>query len=141
MTKLILAAIVVAACGGGHTTPPDVVPPDDGATTCSLLMQTGCQAAEKCTWIIDDIGMNLGHIGCAPNIGTPSDGMGCSFKPPSQGGFDDCIKGDFCFGDDMTGVCKRICDQQGGNPTCSGTFTCKVYDGLFGPPHMETAGV
>jgi hypothetical protein len=140
MTKLILA-IAAVACGGGHNTPPDGVPVDDGITTCSLLTQMGCQPNEKCTWIIDDVAMNLGHIGCAPDIGTVGDGMGCSFKPPGQGGFDDCIKGHFCFGDDSTGVCKTICDQQGGAPMCTGTFTCKVYDGLFGPPHMETAGV
>src|SRR5258706_1132634 len=43
---------------------PNLVP----ATMCNVLAQTGCNAGQKCTWIIDSSGPpQLGHIGCTPD--------------------------------------------------------------------------
>jgi hypothetical protein len=109
---------------------------------CNVLTQTGCAATEKCTWIVDNAPMKLGHVGCAPATGTLTDGMACSFVPPEQGGYDDCARAHYCFSRDyMTGICKQICDQQGGPPTCGDGFACQQYEGLFGPAGMEAAGV
>jgi hypothetical protein len=135
-----LALALIAACGGRK--PPEIldVPPPTGV--CNVLMQSGCGPNEKCTWIIDDAEMKLAHVGCAPATGTLTDGMNCTFMPPTQGGYDDCARGHYCFSRDyLTGICKQICDQQGGPPTCGDGFACQQYEGLFGPAGMESAGV
>jgi hypothetical protein len=130
----------LAACSSGN--PPPLVDMMGQPGVCNVLAQTGCDAGQKCTWIIDDAMMRLGHIGCAPATGTVTDGMMCSFLPPAQGGYDDCIQGHYCFSsDDVTGICKQICDQQGGLPMCGTGFACQLYEGLFGPIGMEAAGV
>jgi hypothetical protein len=122
--------VVVVDTGGG-----------EGGGTCNILAQTGCAASEKCAWIVDDAAMDLGHIGCAPDTGTVADGAACTVMAPEHGGYDNCLKGHHCFGNNMTGVCKQICDQQGGAPMCGTGFACQLYEGLFGPAGMEAAGV
>lgn len=112
----------------GTTAPPTT--PATNTNTCNPLTQTGCNANEKCTWIIDQTNPSIGHIGCTPR-GTVPIGCACTVGAAGATGYDDCVQGATCLG----GTCKQICDQQGGQPTCSVGFACTVYGGTF-----ETGG-
>ena len=142
-----LFAGLIAACGGNGTTGKKVVlvdgPPGDGSDQiCNVLTQTGCASGQMCTWIVDsaDMTMSVGHIGCAPE-GNKATDAACTRNAPGQMGYDDCVKGDYCFGPDTggAGVCKVICDQAGGAPKCDQAHACVTYDGLFGPSGMTVA--
>jgi hypothetical protein len=111
---------------------------------------------QMCTWIIDEAtagsgssaGSSVGHIGCAPD-GTIAVGSDCVRNAPGPMGYDNCAPGGYCFGPDTggSGVCKQICDQNGGTPMCATTgpgsstlgFACATYDGIFGPAGMAVA--
>ena len=136
MKKLALGALfagLLAACGGGSDKNKTmiVVDPDgsgsDVIPTCSPLTQTGCEAGQKCTWIIDQTTPQyVGHIGCVAD-GTAAAGAACMFGAPGTTGFDNCAKGNVCsaFGTTgQAGVCKQICDNAGGNPMCDPTHAC-----------------
>src|SRR5258706_5342207 len=117
-------------------------PPDSSGGVCNVLTQTGCTASEKCTWIIDqaDVNASIGHIGCAPN-GVQATGASCTRNPPGATGYDDCVRGDYCFGPGLggAGVCRVICDNAGGSPACTAGFACTTYDGVFGPSGQPVA--
>jgi hypothetical protein len=158
MRRVIIVALWVGiGCKGGHKqvtdagpnpdapvdaavcvplTPPSCNPtmapttPAAGSGACNVLAQTGCATMEKCTWIQD--AANLGRIGCTP------DGMvqlecACTRGALGTTGYDDCQKGGIC----IVGVCKQICDQNGGAPMCNAIngakFSCGLYSGIFGP--------
>ena len=152
MKKLALGALfagLLAACGSSNPkTTIKVVDSgtDTGTSTCSPLTQVGCQATEKCTWIIDQTTpMYVGHIGCVPN-GTAAVGAACMFGAAGATGYDDCAKGGVCsaFGTTgQAGVCKTICDNQGGDPMCDATHVCVTYSKLFstGSTSPAAAGV
>jgi hypothetical protein len=153
MKKLALGALfagLLAACGGGGDSKKTIVLPDSstdsGTPTCNVLMQTGCQASEKCSWIIDATTPTyVGHVGCVPN-GTAAVGGACMFGAAGATGYDDCAKGGVCsaFGTPGTaGTCKQVCDNQGGNPMCDATHVCVTYSRLFstGATSPAAAGV
>src|SRR5882724_5305016 len=130
-----LFAGLVAACGGNGTTGKKVTLVDSGSggdagDVCNVLTQAGCNTGEMCTWIVDmaDMTSSVGHIGCAP-AGTKATDAACTRNPPGATGYDDCSKGDYCFGPDIggAGVCKVICDQAGGAPMCDSTHACVTY--------------
>lgn len=157
MRKLAFGALFVgllAACGGSSSGGKKSVVLVDGASgdsgqVCNVLTQTGCMTGEKCTWIIDtsDANGSVGHIGCAPEnggTGTPvADGASCTRNPPGATGYDNCVKGDYCFGPSAggTGTCKMICDPSGGAPMCSTGFACGTYEGLLESGGTAIAGV
>ena len=144
----IVFVVCVASCLSEpkcKSEPPVHVVPVDGNVidgVCNVLMQTGCEVGQQCTWIVDMASMtsSVGHIGCAP-AGTMTTGSPCTRNPPGATGYDDCVQGDYCFGPDTggSGVCKAICDQAGGNPMCDSAHACVTYDGLFGPSGMAVA--
>jgi hypothetical protein len=153
MKKLALGALFVgllAACGGGSgdnkikVIDSSIDSPPVG--TCSPLTQMGCQASEKCTWIIDATDpMYVGHVGCVPN-GAKNVGDACTFGAAGATGYDDCKAGGVCsaFGTPGTnGTCKQICDNQGGNPMCDASHVCVTYSRLFstGATSPAAAGV
>jgi hypothetical protein len=112
---------------------------DDGrtSTTCSVLTQTGCQAGQKCTWVVDQMmtGMDpVGHIDCVPD-GTIAVGGACTRGAPGPMGYDNCKAGGYC----ESMKCEQICDLQGGAPMCPTSFTCKNYSGVFGPVNQPVA--
>jgi hypothetical protein len=146
MNKLALGALLVAsiaACGGGKTTLIDGAV--DAAMACNPVMQTGCQAGEKCTWIVDIDGNptamteDIGHIGCVAD-GSLAEGASCT--DGSMAGPDACVAGQLC----VSGKCKPICDPQvveGTNAAgaCPKDFSCSVYAGVFESGGDPTAGV
>jgi hypothetical protein len=117
----------IARCGGF----PDSYPLD-GGTPCNVLTQAGCVAGEKCTWLVDALmPQYVGHIGCAPD-GTANVGDACMYGAPGATGYDACKKGLVCSAyRGGSGVCKQICDQQGGLPFCDPRHVCVSYPDLF----------
>jgi hypothetical protein len=139
MKKLAFGALLVgllAACGGGGDGNKKVVVPDgstvDTLDVCNPLTQAGCAAGEKCTWMLDALmPQYVGHIGCAPD-GAAAVGDSCTYGAPGAAGYDNCKKGSVCGNyRGGTGVCKAICDQQGGQPACDAQHVCVTYSGLF----------
>jgi hypothetical protein len=134
----LFVLILCFACGGdGKVGDPDAGTSDAtsgcaGATNCNPLMQTGCSAGEKCTWIIDAVmPQYIGHVGCA-RIGSADVGDACTFGSAGCDGYDNCKQGLVCgnfYGG--AGTCKRICDQQGGFPQCDNQHSCVTYQDLF----------
>jgi len=154
MKKLALGALFVgllAACGGGSDMNKIKIPDgsngtDGGPTTCNPLTQAGCNAGEKCTWVIDQTTpMYVGHIGCVMD-GTAATGAACMFGAPGATGFDNCAKGGVCsaFGTTgQAGTCKQVCDNAGGAPMCDASHVCVQYSKLFstGASSPAAAGV
>lgn len=148
MKKLALGALFVGlmACGGGDKKPPVVIVDGDPnidsppSSVCNPVAQTGCQATEKCTWIIDQVTpTEVGHIGCAPLNGSEvAVGGACAEGPPGPQGFDNCVKGAVCVANE----CKTICDpQQAGVASgCDAQHSCSRYSGLFEAGGVITAG-
>jgi hypothetical protein len=68
------------------------------------------------------------------------------YGQPGAAGYDDCGAGLVCsaFGASGTqGICKAICDNQGGNPMCDANHACVTYSRLFatGTASPAAAGV
>ena len=108
---------------------------DSGGDECDVLAQTGCNTGEKCTWIWDerDATAELGHIGCVMD-GTVAADAACTFNMDPIG-FDNCVGGTFC----LDGVCKEICDNNGGQPMCPSNKSCGAYSGVFGASGQPVA--
>jgi hypothetical protein len=148
MKQLAFGALIVGllACSGGTKKPIKIVdaPGSDGGDVCNPLTQTGCASGEKCTWIIDMAPPNFsGHVGCAPD-GAMQTGGSCTRNPPGPTGYDDCAKGNYCFGPDAggAGTCKLICDNAGGAPMCPTAYGCVPYQDIFQMgTNPATAGV
>src|SRR5262245_58417573 len=141
MKKLALGALLiglVAACGGGDGKVKLVDASGvDAQEVCSPLMQTGCAADQKCAWNRDqNTPTPLGHLACVANGTVAIDGK-CKYGMPGPAGFSDCVKGSEC----VNGVCKAICDNNGGAPKCDENHACSQYDGLFEMSDVTVAGV
>jgi hypothetical protein len=138
MKKLAFGALFVgllAACGGGSDSKIKIVDSStiDTPMACNPLTQAGCATGEKCTWLLDALmPQYVGHVGCAPD-GAANAGESCMYGAPGAAGFDNCKKGTVCsnYRGTGAGVCKTICDQQGGTPACDSTHVCVTYSGLF----------
>ena len=137
----LAAACSTSACGddGGYTAICLGCSLDSGTDGrlhdfCDPLTQTGCYADEKCTWIVDaTLPQYVGHIGCVPD-GAAHLGAGCMYGAAGATGYDDCARGAVCSGyaqPGLAGVCKQICDIQGGNPVCDATHSCVQERFLF----------
>ena len=137
--------VIVVACDGDCDDQDDGIkdPPDSGLDAyvhcppkqrsgCNPLTQAGCSVGEKCTWIVDQLTPQFfGHIGCAPE-GSAAVDAPCMYGPPGCDGYDNCADGLVCSDrSGAIGICKQICDQQGGQPTCDAQHACVVYPGLF----------
>ncbi len=150
--RTIAWLLAVAACGGdgGNTVVCQGCgldnPTGSGSITCDVLAQTGCQPNEKCTWVVDATDPQyVGHIGCAPD-GVAAAGEPCTYGAAGAAGYDTCVHGAVCssYGQaGSAGVCKQICDQQGGPPTCDAAHACAVEPRLFstGASAPPAAGV
>jgi hypothetical protein len=142
----LVVVMLLAGCGGddcrdttcgrvcGNAIPHcsrDAVAFDAGGR-CDPLAQLGCAAGEKCTWMVDALlPQYVGHIWCAPD-GSKAAGDACTFGPAGATGYDDCQRGLVCSAyRGGAGVCKQICDQQGGQPGCGDGSVCLTRPGLF----------
>jgi hypothetical protein len=151
--RRVLVCLALVACGddGGGVIVNDSGTPDEFVAcprnrtgVCNPLTQAGCPAGEKCTWILNALEPQyVGHIGCVPD-GTAAVGEACRYGPPGCDGYDNCREGAVCSDfQGGEGICKQICDQQGGFPECDAQHTCVVYSGLFttGETTPAAAGV
>jgi hypothetical protein len=151
MKKLALGALFVgllAACGGNDPKNNKISVPDGsnddggGNPTCSPLTQAGCGANEKCSWIIDaTMPQYVGHTGCVAD-GTKNVGDACTFGEAGATGYDDCKAGSVCSQFSTPGnqgVCKQICDNNGGDPMCDANHVCVTYARLFSAGSTEPA--
>jgi len=87
----------------------------DDCTECDLLLDTVCQAGEKCTFLVESADPLEGRPGCAPD-GTVDPGGACTIT--GSPGVDDCKAGSLC----KEGICREICVV---NPdTCPQDSTC-----------------
>ncbi|HEY5925315.1 MAG TPA: hypothetical protein VIV11_26710 [Kofleriaceae bacterium] len=139
--RLTILLVVLVGCGDCNDVEPVHVPPDSRpgdafgcprTSPCNPLTQAGCCVGQKCTWRLDAVmPQYIGHVSCAPD-GSAAVDEPCMYGPPGVLGYDNCKKGLVC-GDYRggTGVCKQICDQQGGAPMCDAQHACVTYPGLF----------
>src|SRR4051794_10509614 len=113
---------------------------------CSPLTQTGCDAGQKCTWIIDQLTPTyVAHVGCVADGSKPV-GAACEYGAAGATGYDDCAKGAVCSSFTASrepGTCKQICDNAGGDPMCGAANRCVVELPLFrtGASSPAAAGV
>lgn len=146
MKKLVLGVLLcglLVACSDDKK--PIMVVTPDATMQCNPLLNTGCPANQKCTWLLDALMPNyVGHIGCAP-AGTAALGGTCMYGAPGETGYDNCVGGTVCsnFTGSAPGICKQICDQQGGMPACDQDHVCVIYARLFdlGETTPAAAGV
>lgn len=127
--------IIVVGCGGSpepHVRVLDapaeaaLCPQARRSSSCNPLTQAGCGDGEKCTWVVDT--SSLGHVGCVVS-GDVALGGACSYVAVpwcEQRQVDDCEKGLVC----TSGICKAICNHQGGQPMCA-EGGCVVVEDLF----------
>ena len=113
----------------------------DSVSVCNPLSQNGCTFGQKCTWV-DDPARPDGAIRCVPD-GSVAIGQPCSFGPAGPSGYDDCAKGGVCSDYGGSAVCRAVCDNQGGEPTCDATHACFIDPRLFstGNTSPHAAGV
>ncbi|MCW5808452.1 MAG: hypothetical protein KIT31_39240 [Deltaproteobacteria bacterium] len=140
MKKVALGALFagLAACGGGGSNNDNVIivdaaPGDSVSGVCNPLMNTGCNAGEKCTWIRDQVTPQpVGHIGCAPDGTIPLNGTNCA--APGGLGADLCVAKSICIGAGESSTCEAVCDPQAAAASSGcevGQTSCSRYSGLF----------
>lgn len=144
MKKLALGALFagLVACGGEDKPKPMIVDSPmqtvDAVTpaACDPLTQTGCEAGQKCGWVILQEEPFVGSIECVMD-GTVAVGQACMYGAAGAAGFSNCVKGSEC----VAGTCKSICDNNGGDPMCDANHACSNYNNLFETSDMTVAGV
>jgi hypothetical protein len=129
MVVVVLAVGCGNGSGGAHDAAPrgtsdaaapviDGAPPVDAsepvfdagldggvAGACNPITQQGCDAGEKCSWLVVQEDPFLGRTDCVPD-GTVAVGGACTEGPPGETtGYDDCAAGSLC----IAGMCKTIC--------------------------------
>ena len=137
--KLLIIGIigVVAACSKSSN-PVKIVDaagsnvPDAAIAGCNVLLGTGCNVGERCTWVHSTEptpdAPALGANSCVPDTGTVATGGACVYGAAGETGFDNCMKGNIC----VHKTCKLICDNNGGTgPACPAMSACVTYDSLF----------
>jgi hypothetical protein len=137
MKKLVMGVLfagLATACGGGSNKPDAST--IDAALSCNPLDQTGCEAGEKCTWVIDQDNPRVGHIDCAPD-GTVAANGACTYGPAGPMGYDNCVAGTAC----SSGECKVLCDQNEVSPLCPADYSCGLYENFFDQGGQTVAGV
>jgi len=146
MKRFVLIALVGCSSSNGPHIHPLDAPRDSRCLAdqvCNPLTQAGCSLGEKCTWIDEGSNASIGIIGCAPD-GSAGVGQACQYAVAFSGACgsfitDNCMRGAVCSG----GICKAICDNQGGTPMCGSDEACVVDPALFSTGSMSphAAGV
>lgn len=104
--------------GGGGTV-------DAGQAACNPVAQTGCQADEKCSQLIESDNPFLARTTCVPDGNVPNGGMCMDGTPGPTTGYDDCAAGNLCTG----GTCLEICTQA--PDSCPQGEACVPYADTF----------
>lgn len=100
---------------------------------CDPVAQTGCWAAEKCSWIWIVRETDVGIVACVAD-GTVPAGQVCTYGPEGEAtGYDDCVAGTVC----IDGLCETLCSIS--PDTCTPPATCVAQPGLF--PNHPGVGV
>jgi hypothetical protein len=139
MTRLALVAFLIglAACGGGGNNNVVIIDAPPPMLRCDPRTQSGCEAGEKCaTRFLQMEPTALAEIACVPDGTIAVDGA-CQFGPSGASGYSDCKAGSEC----VAGICKQICDHQGGSPKCDTNHACSRYENIFESNNMAVAGV
>ena len=89
---------------------------------CDPILQLGCMAGEKCTWITRG-----SYIGCARD-GTAQLGATCACTLTE--GIDGCARGLVCGDTIVTSTCLLICDLNGQLPPACPTGTACLATGF-----------
>jgi hypothetical protein len=135
----VIGALVVLGCGGDDDAASDDDGPmfpdanqgdDDDADggvdggpilECNPISQTGCDAGEKCAFVLDDVDSRVGHTGCVAN-GTVEQGGDCT-GPEAVGESDDCVAGAHCY----LSKCNAMCVD---NTQCGDAGACQSFESL-----------
>ena len=132
----LFVALAFAACDSERERPPPFpvvdATPRPPCAACDPVMQTGCWAGEKCTWIR---GGECGdHVGCALS-GTVALANPCGFR---DDGVDSCVKAAVC----VASECRAICGLPAGPSSCASfpSTTCTEVD-AFTADGSHFAGV
>src|SRR5262245_38257443 len=137
MRSLVAALLLLTACGGGGGG-GDAEPPDaaqwlcDGGFLrctpqlgCNPLENTGCDADEKCSWVVFDSDNDLGTNSCVPD-GAIGLGEACVWGPDGElTGYDDCASPGVC----IDGYCEEICSLS--LDSCPDGYGCLLHVGTF----------
>jgi hypothetical protein len=126
---IFVGATALAACGGGGDDDDDVNfvdAGDDVAEACNPVSQTGCEAGEKCTWVVYSEEPALGKTECVADGAVDKAGACTVGEPGAATGFDDCKAGLYC----VNGACSDICTQTDAT-TCDDGFACVIYADTF----------
>jgi hypothetical protein len=126
---VVVMMVLGLGCDAPHRPmllPPDGPPPDAPcglarASSCNPVAQSGCNATEKCTWVLGRPG-TCDHLGCRPP-GVARLGEPCVW---GAGGFDDCVKGAVC----LAGRCAAICELAV-SIGCAEGLRCQASDEVF----------
>ena len=115
--RCLLGPLLLAGVGCGGDSDPiqqlDVGPIQPAK--CDLRAQSGCNLAEKCTWIVEESPRG----GCTPEGGIQ---IG-QFCERTSNGADECIVGAAC----LEAACRQICSLEDGVPLCFPGFRCVPY--------------
>ncbi|HWO22370.1 MAG TPA: hypothetical protein VNO30_26610 [Kofleriaceae bacterium] len=129
--------IGLAACGGGGNDNVVIIDSTPAPMLCDPRAQTGCETGEKCaTRFLQTEPTELAEIACVPEGIVEIDGS-CTYGPAGANGYSNCKSGGEC----VNGICKQICDHQGGNPKCDTNHACSRYENIFESNNMTVAGV
>jgi hypothetical protein len=130
LVAIYAGATALAACGGGGDDDDvgvDIDGGDDETTTaCNPVSQTGCDAGEKCTWVVYSEEPSLGKTECVADGTVDKAGACTTGAPGAATGFDDCKAGLYC----VNSVCTDICTQTD-SATCDEGFACVIYADTF----------
>jgi hypothetical protein len=115
---------------------PDVDAGGDAGPECDPVLQTGCGADEKCTWVVGASGSAAGDTRCV------ADGTVALFQPctESAGGVaDDCAAGGLCVaGEEFPGPnCVAICSMASTVPPQFCRVRTDVFDDRPGVGHRD----
>ena len=133
---LLVGALGLFGCGDDDDDDDDIivfpdasVEPDAPGGDCNSVSQTGCAEGEKCTWIVDQLSPEVGHVGCIAE-GAGQLGDACT-DATVKGGTDTCAAGGYCY----QGTCRQICTTV--NDTCADGQYGDFVDGMGNPFPIE----
>lgn len=143
MRRTFAFVVLLVACG--HDAPtlslvdasgPDAPLCNLASSTCNPIEQTGCNDDEQCTWLRGHEHPDHGVVGCML-AGSDPVGSACAYIAGACLDHDTCVPGAVC----ASGVCRQICDYNGGTTTCPEAQKCSSDAMVFQADGVTLAGV